>query len=82
MKTAGPLRNGSLISRTSPLATTCGAVVVVEQQLVPRGAIDALQTLCGFVRPSQVPDRNPVDIELLMADLHWFFDYDNDDDNS
>ncbi len=38
-------------------------------------------TLCGFVCPSHVPDRNPVDIELLMAEWHCFFDYDNDNDN-
>jgi hypothetical protein len=44
-------------------------------------AIDAFQTLCGFVRPSHVTDRNPVGIELLMAKLHYFFDYDNDNDN-
>jgi len=28
-----------------------------------------------------IPDRNPVDSELLMPELHFFSDYDNDNDN-
>jgi hypothetical protein len=40
--------------------------------------IDAFQALGHFVRPSHVPDRNPVNIELLMPKLHCFSDYDND----
>ncbi len=36
-----------------------------------------------LVCPSHIPDRNPVDIEMLMAELHCFFnnDHDNDNDN-
>jgi len=48
------------------------------QQLVPRGPMDALQALGHLVCPSHLPDRNPVDIELLMPELHSFSDYDND----
>jgi hypothetical protein len=33
-----------------------------------------------FVRPSQVRDRNLVDIALLMAERHRFSDQDNDYD--
>ena len=29
----------------------------------------------------ELPDRNPVDIEWLMAEWHFFSDYDNDNDN-
>jgi hypothetical protein len=31
-----------------------------------------------LVCPSHIPDRNPVAIELLMAELHFVPDYDND----
>jgi hypothetical protein len=51
------------------------------QQLVPRGPIDALQALGHLACPSHIPDRNPVDIELLRPEWHFFFDYDNDNDN-
>jgi hypothetical protein len=52
-------------------------------------AIDTFQRLCGFICPSDVSDRDPVDIELLVAELHCLFDceddydgdYDNDNDN-
>ncbi len=30
---------------------------------------------------AHIPNRNPVDIKLLMAKLHCFLDYDNDNDN-
>jgi hypothetical protein len=45
------------------------------------GPIDALQALGHLVCPSHIPDRNPVDIELLMPELHFFSDNDNDNDN-
>jgi hypothetical protein len=48
------------------------------EQLVPRGSIAALQALGHLVCPSHIPDRNPVDIELLMSELRFFSDYDND----
>ena len=48
--------------------------------MVPRVAIDAFQRLCGFICPSYVSDRDPVDIELLVAELHYLFEYDYDDD--
>ncbi|WP_295429100.1 hypothetical protein [uncultured Thiodictyon sp.] len=51
------------------------------KKLVSGVAIDALQTLGEFVRPGHVANRNPIDIELLMAELHCFSDYDNDNDN-
>jgi len=40
------------------------------QQLVPSRPIEALQTLGQFVRSSHIPNRNLVDIELLMSELH------------
>jgi hypothetical protein len=46
--------------------------------LVPRGPVAALQALGHLVCPGHLPDRNPVDIELLMPELHFFSDYDND----
>jgi hypothetical protein len=49
--------------------------------LVPRGPIDALQALGHFACPRHIPDRNPVDIALLMPELRFFSDYDNDNDN-
>ena len=54
---------------------------MVRREVVPRGVIDSSQTLGGFVRPSQVPDRNPVDSELLMPEWHRFTDTDTDNDN-
>jgi len=47
---------------------------------VPRVTIHASQTLGGFLPPNHRPDRDPVDIELLTARRHRFFDYDNDND--
>jgi hypothetical protein len=48
-------------------------------------AIDTFQRLCDFICPSHVSDREPVDIELLVAELHCLFDceddYDNDNDS-
>ena len=47
--------------------------------------IDTFQRLFGFICPSHVSDRDPVDIELLVAELHCLFDceddYDGDYDN-
>jgi hypothetical protein len=51
------------------------------QQLVPRGPIDALQALGHFACPRHIPDRNPVDIALLMPELRFFSDYENDNVN-
>jgi hypothetical protein len=34
-----------------------------------------------LVCQSHIPARNPVDIELLMAELHFFSEYDNDNVN-
>jgi len=34
-----------------------------------------------MVRPSDVTNRNPINIELIMLELNRFFDYDNDNDN-
>jgi hypothetical protein len=48
------------------------------QQLVPRGPLLARGHLVCL---SHIPDRNPVDIELLMPEWHFFSDYDNDNDN-
>jgi hypothetical protein len=48
------------------------------QQLVPRGPTAAPQALGHLVSLSQIPDRNPVDSELLMTELLFFSDYDND----
>jgi hypothetical protein len=49
--------------------------------LVPRGPIAALQALGHLVCLSHIPNRNPVAIELLMPELHFFSDYDNDNVN-
>jgi len=51
------------------------------QRLVPRGPIAALPALDHLVCPRYMPDRNPVDIALLMPESHFFSDYDNDNDN-
>jgi hypothetical protein len=45
------------------------------------GPIDALQAPGHLVCPSHVPDRNPVDVALLMPEVHFCSDYDNDNDN-
>jgi hypothetical protein len=50
------------------------------KQLVSPVAIDACRTLGSFVRPSQLTDRDPIDIKLLMPAWHRFCDYDNDND--
>jgi len=49
--------------------------------LVPCVAIDASQTLGGFLPPGHRLDRKPVDIERLTAERHRFSDYDYDNDN-
>jgi hypothetical protein len=43
--------------------------------------IDALQALGDFVRPGHIPDRDSVDIKLLVTELHCASDYDYDNDN-
>ena len=53
----------------------------MRAELVPCVTIDALQALGHFVRPGHVPDRDLVDIELPVTELHCASDYDYDNDN-
>jgi hypothetical protein len=83
-RTAGDLEKAAPIS-IGLLALTFGDVqrnrLLGAQRLVPRVAIDTLEALGNFVCPGRIPDRNLIDIELLMPELHCFSDYDYDNDN-
>jgi hypothetical protein len=40
-----------------------------------------MRLMVCFVCPGHIPDRNLVDIGLLMPELHRFSDYDNDNES-
>ena len=49
--------------------------------LIPRVTIIAFQPLGGLVCPSDIANRNPTGVGLLVRKMNRFFDYDNDNDN-
>jgi hypothetical protein len=84
-RTAGDPEEAAAPIGIGPLTVAFGDVqrdrLRGTQQLVPRGPIAALQALGPLVCQSHIPARNPVDIELLMAELHFFSEYGNDNVN-
>jgi len=74
-------RRSALVPLTVAFGDVQGDRLRGTPQLVPRGPVAALQALGHLVWPRYMPDRNPVDIELLMPEWHFFSDYDNDNDN-